>query len=284
MTRLVPLLTFLVLAAGAAGSAHGAILPSIYVDYSDDCVFSMHADGGIGLTATTAPGATIPPGSYQVVLRVPQDAPSCPMDFQLQGPGVQLHWDFGGEAIPAQVVELLQPSATYVATDLRNPARFRAVFSTAASGSSSSLVTQPASTAKGGESSHDVVGSARLAYRGVLGLTVRASGTRRAAWSRGRPSRASRPGATTWPSPTRPRAPGCRCASPTAPWSRSRRRASSARRRSASRSSPEPGASRPRAAPRRSWSLSRRRPSRRGSRPAGSRPRRRRSSAARSCR
>ena len=149
------------------------------MDYSDDCVFSMHADGGIGLTATTAPGATIPPGSYQVVLRVPQDAPSCPMDFQLQGPGVQLHWDFGGEAIPAQVVELLQPSATYVATDLRNPARFRAVFSTAASGSSSSLVTQPASTAKGGESSHDVVGSALLAYRGVLGLTVRASGVPR---------------------------------------------------------------------------------------------------------
>jgi hypothetical protein len=176
MTRLVPLLALFLLAA-AGGSARGAgILPSIYVEYSDDCVFSMHADGGIVLAATSAPGATIPPGSYQIVLRTPQDAPSCPMDFQLQGPGVQLHWDFGGEAIGAQVTEVLLPSSTYVATDLRNPARYRSVFSTAASGSSSSLVTQPVSTAKGTESSRDVVGSALLAYRGVLDLTVRPSG------------------------------------------------------------------------------------------------------------
>src|SRR5262245_40793782 len=136
----------------------------------------MHADGGTALTATSAPGPTAPPGSYQFVLRVPQDAPSCPMDFQLQGPGVQLHWDFGGEAIPAQVTAVLQPSSTYVATDLRNPARYRAVFSTSASGSSNSLVTTPPSTAKGEESSRDLVGSARLAYRGVLSLSLRASG------------------------------------------------------------------------------------------------------------
>jgi hypothetical protein len=175
--RLVPFLALLLAAAAAGGSGRAAaILPSIYVDYSDDCVFSMHADGGIGLTATSAPGTAIPPGSYQVVLRVPQDAPSCPMDFQLQGPGVALHWDFGGEAIPAQVTAVLQPSSTYVATDLRNPSRYRAVFSTSAAGSSSSLVTQPASTAKGQESSRDVVGSARLAYRGVLSLGVRATG------------------------------------------------------------------------------------------------------------
>ena len=157
-----------------AGGAEAAVLPSIYVEYSDDCVFSMHADGGIGLTATAAPGTTIPPGSYQVVLRVPQDAPSCPLQFQLQGPGVQLRWDFGGEAIPAQATEVLQPGATYVATDLRNPARYRAVFTTATSGSSSSLVTQPAPSSGGkGESSQDLVGSARLTYRGVVTFDAR---------------------------------------------------------------------------------------------------------------
>ena len=157
----------------SAGGAHAAVLPSIYVDYSDDCVFSMHADGGIGLTAASAPGTTIPPGSYQVVLRVPQDAPSCPLQFQLSGPGVQLRWDFGGEAIPAQVTEVLQPGATYVATDLRNPTRYRAVFTTATSGSSSSLVTQPPSVSGGkGEASQDPVGSARLAYRGAVTFVV----------------------------------------------------------------------------------------------------------------
>jgi hypothetical protein len=153
------------------------VLPSIYVDYGEDCVFAMHADGGIGLAASTAPGPTIPPGSYQVVLRVPQDAPSCPLQFQLQGPGVQLHWDFGGEAIGAQVTETLLPGSTYVATDLRNPARYRAVFSTSTSGSSSSLVTETPSTAGGeGQSSHDLVGSAILAYRGVLDVAVGGGG------------------------------------------------------------------------------------------------------------
>ena len=159
------------------GGARAAVVPSIYVEYSDDCVFTMRADGGIGLTATTAPGPTIAPGTYQVVLRVPQDAPSCPLEFQLVGPGVQLRWEFGGEAIPAQVTETLQPSATYVATDLRNPARYRSVFTTAAEGSSGSLVTQSPTPAGGkGETSGDLVGSAILRYRGVLRLSVAGAG------------------------------------------------------------------------------------------------------------
>jgi hypothetical protein len=171
MIRVVAVLSCVLFAS--VGAARAAVLPSIYVEYSDDCVFSLHADGGIGISATSAPGTTIPPGSYQVVLRVPQDAPSCPLEFQLLGPGVQLRWDFGGEAIPAQATEVLQPGATYVATDLRNPARYRAVFTTATSGSSSSLVTQPAPTSGGkGEASQDLVGSARLAYLGVVTLDV----------------------------------------------------------------------------------------------------------------
>ena len=147
-------------AALAGAGAMSATLPSIYVDYGDDCVFTMRADGGIGLAAASAPGPTIPPGAYQIVLSVPQNAPSCPLEFQLQGPGVQLQWDFGGEAIPAQTVETLQPSSTYIATDLRNPARYRAVFTTAASGSSNSLVTQPAPVS-GGKGELSQIPSAR---------------------------------------------------------------------------------------------------------------------------
>ena len=66
-----------------AAAAAPATLPSIYVDYDDSCSFTMAADGGLSLSSTTAPGTTIPPGTYQVVLRVPQDAPSCPLRFQL---------------------------------------------------------------------------------------------------------------------------------------------------------------------------------------------------------
>src|SRR5262245_45315234 len=119
-SRSMALVALLVTVAGMAAGARAAetIYPSIYVDYDDACVFSMHADGGIALASTSAPGATVPPGWYQVVLRVPDDAPSCPLRFQLQGPGVDVDWDFGGEALGAQVTAKLQPGSTYVATDL----------------------------------------------------------------------------------------------------------------------------------------------------------------------
>jgi hypothetical protein len=176
MARAARLLACLLAAAAAAHPA-AAALPSIYVDYDDDCVFAMHADGGFRLTSTAAPGTTIPPGTYQVVLRSPQDAPSCPLRFRLQGPGVQLDWDFGGEALNAQATETLRPGATYVATDLRDPTRYRAVFTTATSGSSSMLVGETPSTATGkGEASSDLVGSAVAPYRGVLEVTLDAGG------------------------------------------------------------------------------------------------------------
>ena len=164
--------------AGASRRTATTTFPSIYVDYSDDCVFTMHADGGIALTSATAPGPIVPPGNYELILRAPQDAPSCPMNFQLVGPGVQLRWEFGKEAIDSQATETLLPSSTYVATDLRDPNRYRAVFTTAATGSSNNLVTQTTSTATGkGQILPDLVGSALLPNRGTLGLTLAASGS-----------------------------------------------------------------------------------------------------------
>lgn len=154
------------------------MLPTLYVDYGDDCSFTMRADGGVRLDATTPPGNVIPPGSYQVVLDAPANAPACPLDFQLRGPGVQVEWEFGGEALDAMTTATLQPSSTYVAADLRDPARGRAVFSTAASGSSASLVTQPAATAPGkGQTVQGIVGSAVAPSRGTLRAALSAAGS-----------------------------------------------------------------------------------------------------------
>ena len=60
-----------------------------------------------------------------------------------------------------------------MALDLNAPARTRAVFTTATTGSSSTLVAQQASTATGhGEVATDLVGSARVPYRGTLAATL----------------------------------------------------------------------------------------------------------------
>lgn len=164
----------------ATGGAGAVTLPSIYVDYSDSCTFTMRADGGIALAATTAPGPTVPPGLYQIVLTAPKNAPSCPMDFQLSGPGVNLVWEFGGEALDSMATETLLPSSTYTATDLRNSSRGYVVFSTSATGSSSSLVPQTPTTAGGtGQTVPGVVGSAVLPFRGTVDVTVPSSGALR---------------------------------------------------------------------------------------------------------
>lgn len=161
----------------AAGGAGAVTLPSIYVDYSDSCTFTMRADGGITLAAASAPGPTVPPGLYQIVLTAPKNAPSCPMDFQLSGPGVNLVWEFGGEALDSMATETLLPSSTYTATDLRNSSRGYVVFSTSATGSSGSLVTQTPTTAGGkGQTVPGIVGAAVLPFRGTVHVTVPSSG------------------------------------------------------------------------------------------------------------
>jgi hypothetical protein len=159
--------------AGTYPLAPGAAtLPSIYVQYGDDCSVGITVDGGITVSPTTTP-AVIPPGPYQVVLRAPENSAACAIEFQLSGPGVQLLFDFGGEGLNDQATETLLPGSTYMALDLNAPARTRAIFTTAANGSSSTLVGQSSSTATGhGEVATDLVGSARVPYRGTLAATL----------------------------------------------------------------------------------------------------------------
>jgi hypothetical protein len=172
------------LAAAAALGATAAepAIPSIYVNYnSPSCTFSVNVDGGITVASTTAPGPTLPPGTYQLqvtMLNLPTAYTCGKPVFSLVGPGVSSTVEFRGEELHDERLVTLQASSTYVAEDASAPAATRRVFSTAASGSSGVLLTPGATQAPGGGGfvQGDIVGSAVLRYRGKLAATVTAAG------------------------------------------------------------------------------------------------------------
>jgi hypothetical protein len=158
-------------------------IPSIYVQYNPDCTFSMTADGGFTFTASSPPGPTLPPGVYQiaVLMENPASGYSCgEPDFTLTGPGVSSDTPFPDQSIlDNHLLPALQPSSTYVAQDRNAPAATRVYFSTAATGSSSSLVGIPPGGGSGsgkGSQSGDYVGSGVLPYRGKLTASVSPAG------------------------------------------------------------------------------------------------------------
>jgi hypothetical protein len=152
-----------VAAAFAAAGSQAAVpgVPSIYINYNPDCTFTMSVDGGI----TVSPNATIPPGPYQLLVSMPNPGSgySCGTPtFTFTGPGVSAQTAFAGQQLQATtVLPALQPSSTYVAEDANVPAATLHTITTAASGSSSSLLasgTSPATT--GSNTQPDIVGSA----------------------------------------------------------------------------------------------------------------------------
>lgn len=171
----------LVVAAAANGSS-AAIpgVPSIYVDYNPDCTFTMSADGGISVTSASAPGPTLPPGNYQVLISMPNPngGYSCVTpSFTLAGPGVNVQSSFPGQQFNADQLITLQPSSTYVAEDASAPAATEKVFTTAASGSSSSLLPATTTTTPAaGSAQPDLVGSSIVPSRGALEAVVTAAG------------------------------------------------------------------------------------------------------------
>ena len=189
-----------IVAAVVATAASGAPalvpgIPAIYVNYSADCTFAMTVDGGTSVTSGTGPGPTLPPGSYQLQILMPNPvagyAPCSKPVFTLTGPGVSARTEFPGEALQDErVLPVLVPSSTYVAQDENAPAATRKVFTTAASGSSTSLLGGTGASTGGGSTQGtpqaDLVGSAIVRDRGTLVATTDASG-RASLRLRGRP-------------------------------------------------------------------------------------------------
>jgi hypothetical protein len=167
--------------AVTSGGARAVVpgIPSIYVTYAPDCTFTMSADPASSITSS----ATLLPGKWQLVIFMPNPSSgyqACPRpNFTFTGPGVGISSVFPGAELNDDDVATLQPSSTYVAQDENAPGSSRRVITTAASGSSVSLVSPSPGTSKGpstGSPQPDIVGSGLLPYRGRLTAVVPAAG------------------------------------------------------------------------------------------------------------
>jgi len=193
----------LVALVGAAGTRSAAILPTLYVNYTMDCTFTILDDNA-------RPVSSVPPGQYQIDVRTPLPFGTIPKNFsdmtacrgmpqfQLTGPGVSISTTLtsgceSDEAYPAT----LQPGATYIATDLNQPSVARATFSTTTSGTAAK-VTSPYTTQTSGKGtlSTDIVGS-DVRARGTLVAVLNAGG-KVTLMSKGKPVSKLEPGRYTF--------------------------------------------------------------------------------------
>jgi hypothetical protein len=169
--------------AASAGAAPAA-LPTLYVNYTMNCTFSIVDDAGRAVT-------TIPPGTYQISIRTPVsfaevdlsgifDMTACKgfVQFRITGPGVSAFDNLGdGDNAFDLLTETFQPSSTYVAQDLNQPSVARVAFTTAATGSASGPAgSTSSSTSAKGSTQPSLVGSAAIPFRGSLDAIVYKSG------------------------------------------------------------------------------------------------------------
>jgi hypothetical protein len=176
-----------VLAPGSSAKRQGNAFPTLYVNYTMNCTFTMTDDSGQPVTA-------IPPGTYQIEVLTPvmfrlvdvqgraaNDFTGCKgwVQFQLNGPGVALQTtlDAGCATLALLPATAFQPGATYVAQDMNQPSVARFSFTTLTSGSPP-VVTNPSGNGNGkGIGSVDVVGSGLAAKaKGTLAATLTSSG------------------------------------------------------------------------------------------------------------
>ncbi|HEY4349442.1 MAG TPA: hypothetical protein VGM80_17835 [Gaiellaceae bacterium] len=101
------------------GSGASAAIPSLYVDYTSACHFTMRLDSG----ASVGAGAPIPYGSYQVIVNTPfpfsNGQASCEfVEFKLTGPGVNYTTELGqGDGSQEVQAEVFQAGGAYTAVD-----------------------------------------------------------------------------------------------------------------------------------------------------------------------
>jgi hypothetical protein len=164
--RFLKPLAVLVLALGLVTAvqetSRADVSPTLYVNYTMNCTFTIVDDSGKPVTA-------IAPGTYQILITSPvafaavdlsgiYDMTACKSSamFQLTGPGVSLQSTLtDGDADHDQLEATFQKSATYVAQDNNQPTVARVTFTTLASGSpvsppSPTTTTQTSTTTKSG--------------------------------------------------------------------------------------------------------------------------------------
>ncbi|HZO96556.1 MAG TPA: hypothetical protein VFB42_04210 [Gaiellaceae bacterium] len=163
-------------------AAHGATAPVLTFALTSSGVLEVVLPSGVHVRSTTA-GAVLPPGAYQAVLD--DDVPYAEDTyhvFHVAGPGVDLTFDLVCFRTLTDYVTL-QPNATYVFRDDRQPGLGSVTFATsssavppAAGGSSGGPQPKPPTGGAGGISNTSLVGSDVTAYRGALSANVGASG------------------------------------------------------------------------------------------------------------
>jgi hypothetical protein len=176
------LLALSVLLGGGVVSARAAS-PALYFTFNAGRTFSgALADGTPVGTSTGAP-TVIPAGTYNVYLN---DQSGAVMQFDLQGPGVQLDNAMSfGEEVNAAFLETFAPNSTYTFHDDLQPGGTVWTFVTSSTivTSSPSATSPPPSVGSGSTTSHasatasgDVVGSKVTPFRGTLVASVSAAG------------------------------------------------------------------------------------------------------------
>jgi hypothetical protein len=164
--------------------------PTLYVNYTMNCTFSIVDDSG-------KPVTSIAPGTYQVMVTTPimfklvvpggpgidnmapGDMTGCRgwVQFQLTGPGVNLATtlDVGCDSNLLLPPTTFKPSATYTAVDLNQPTVARDSFSTLATGTPTIPTKSPYTATSGkGDVQSSLLASGSVA--GTLNGTVSANG------------------------------------------------------------------------------------------------------------
>lgn len=180
---LATLIVFGALAGFLGASVHGAASTAITLEYTSGGVLLVITADGTTIRTSTAPGAVILPGPYQVIFNddVP-DSRDVQHLLRLQGPGVNLQTDMAAGDNKTELYDVvLAPSATYTFADDRQPSLAHVVFSTASSGSAASSGSSSGGTSTGStgtSSNSSIVGSDVKAdpFRGSLAGSVSATG------------------------------------------------------------------------------------------------------------
>jgi hypothetical protein len=164
----------------APGGAARTALPTIYVNYTMQCTFTITDDSGKAVTVIT-------PGTWQVAVSTPgsfggvdltgtNDMTACKgsIDFHLTGPGVNLETTLNdGDGSNEMLSATFAPSSTYVAVDGNQPSVARAQFTTTASGpttGASAAGTVAVATLSGTVGS---AGKLELTYKGKSVATLK---------------------------------------------------------------------------------------------------------------